>query len=102
MGDNYFLVKSLAMCDKGGKEEHPMLIYSELATPVEKVDLEPADALDGVVCIRRPAAPPYYHVWLRIDDHSLPALFAKPLPLREYRGMVSATDLVWLLFPGRK
>jgi hypothetical protein len=73
-----------------------MLIYSELATPVEKVDLEPAASLEphtGRV---------FYHVWQRVDGYSLPALFAKPLPLREYRGMVSATDLVWLLFPGRK
>jgi hypothetical protein len=73
-----------------------MLIYSELATPVEKVDLEPAASLEphtGRV---------FYHVWERIDGHSLPSLFGIERPLREYRGMVAATDLVWLLFPGRK
>jgi hypothetical protein len=72
-----------------------MLIYSELATPAERVDLEPAAALQEAT------GKVMYHVWERVDGHSLPALFAKPLPVREYRGMVAAADLVWLLFPTR-
>jgi hypothetical protein len=64
-------------------------ITSELITPVGRVDLEPAEALPGKML---------YHVWERTNE-TLKALWAQPLPVREYRGMVTAEALAPILFP---
>lgn len=73
-----------------------MLIYSEMATPVEKVDLEPAVGLEEATGQIK------YHVWERTLN-PMPTLFSATTTrfFREYRGLVAARDLVWLLFPER-
>lgn len=67
-----------------------MLIYSELATPADRVDLEPtASDIPG---------PVMYHVWERTREN-LPTVFGVQRPYREYRGMIKARELAPILFP---